>query len=218
MEVHVLCACRKHCLVWVPAICSSPFASPVLTTLSVCSTVLVSNMMTPLCTPFLSYLDWAKVPFQHFYLPSSFFHYCFLSQSASYLSGACWCVHSVPLLAEVHSPAAPPVASFWSHPGPAAVPPFPCQPCASPLWKQQRRSLVLVVYEYLAWLLNLAWKEHAQVLVGNYVHTIWPAQSIVGNLSIQAGDGNLKIWSSNAYKSYSILRISIVPHRKPSGH
>lgn len=52
---------------------------------------------------------------------------------------------------------------------------------------------MLVVYEYLAWLLNLAWKEHAQVLVGNDVHAIWPAQSIVGNLSIQAGDGNLKI-------------------------
>lgn len=64
--------------------------------------------------------------------------------------------------------------------------------CQSSL-KAAERSLVLVVYEYLAWLLNLAWKEHAQVLVGNDVHANWPAQSIVGNLSIQAGDGNLKI-------------------------
>lgn len=60
----------------------------------------------------------------------------------------------------------------------------------SPLWKQQR-SQVLVVYEYPAWLLNLAWKECAQVLVGSDVHAIWPAQSIMGNLSIQAGDSNL---------------------------
>lgn len=49
---------------------------------------------------------------------------------------------------------------------------------------------MLVVYEYLAWLLNLVWKECVQVLVGSDVHAIWPAQSIVGNLSIQAGDSN----------------------------
>lgn len=58
VEVHVLLSCRKqsgcsHSLVWVPAICSSPFATPLLTILSVSSTVLdVFSVMFPCCSPF----------------------------------------------------------------------------------------------------------------------------------------------------------------------
>lgn len=51
---------------------------------------------------------------------------------------------------------------------------------------------MLVVYEEcLASLVNLAWKECAQLLLGGDVCSIWSAQSIVGELSIQAGDINL---------------------------
>lgn len=64
MEVCVLHSCRKHSgclhsLVQVPAICSSPFAAPVLIILSVSSTMLdvfpVSRL--PLAAPFLSRPD-----------------------------------------------------------------------------------------------------------------------------------------------------------------
>ena len=51
---------------------------------------------------------------------------------------------------------------------------------------------MLVVWNgCLAPLVNLAWKECAQLLVGSDVHAIWSAPSIVGDLSIQAGDINL---------------------------
>lgn len=51
---------------------------------------------------------------------------------------------------------------------------------------------MLVFYkECLASLVNLAWKECVLLPVGSDVRAIWSAQSIVGELSIQAGDINL---------------------------
>lgn len=58
VHVHVLLSCRKHSSgsrsrVSVPAICSSPFATLLLTTLSASSTVLdASSVMFPCCSPF----------------------------------------------------------------------------------------------------------------------------------------------------------------------
>lgn len=100
METHVLHRCRKHSgclhsLVLVPAICSSPFATPVLPGLSVSSTVLAVTY--PHCSHFSVLPTLVPKPsFQHCYLPSCFFHYSFLSPSASHLGAACWGVFSVP--------------------------------------------------------------------------------------------------------------------------